>query len=156
MSCLFTRLMIPLGLLSAWGLSACTGPDLGKQAPAATATSSSPAFEHTLELRTADQTMVRFGLHHCKVYRLEPAQSDAGWILLFELPPYPLPQRCVRQSLRLEEGSVQIEIGKQALGAGGCCSSFAAYRSQDGQHWETRAATSSTTWRKLGLEPPQP
>lgn len=39
---------------------------------------------------------------------------------------------------------IQIEIGTQALGAGGYCTSYAAYRSHDGENWQTRPATSTT------------
>ncbi|GEM_PF-426363 len=104
-----------------------------------------------VELPLANGRAALFGIKACKVYRSDPIEASAGnWTLLFEPEPYPMPQQCVRERLEFDGEYIQIEIGTQALGAGGCCTTYAAYRSQDGENWEVRPATSITEWQSVG------
>lgn len=104
-----------------------------------------------VELPLANGGAALFGIKACKVYRSDSSETSAGnWTLLFEPAPYPMPQQCVRERLEFDGEYIQIEIGTQALGAGGCCTTYAAYRSRDGENWEVRPATSITEWQSVG------
>ena len=98
-----------------------------------------------------------FGIRDCQVYRAWQG-TDAGaalsrWELLFEPAPYLLPTMCIVERLEMDGRYLTIEIGTQAIGAGGCCTTYAAYRTLDGESWETRPATSVRTWKPLGVKP---
>ena len=104
-----------------------------------------------VKLPLAHGKAMSFGIKDCKVYRLTDAEGAAPrWSLLFKPAPYFLPQQCVREQLAFDGKYIQIEIGTQALGAGGCCTTYAAYRSQDGENWQVRRATSTEKWQVLG------
>ncbi|MBN7796960.1 hypothetical protein [Parahaliea mediterranea] len=102
------------------------------------------------ELKLGHDETVLFGIKACKVYRsMQIGSTPGNWELLFKPAPYPLPQHCVRERLEFDGEYIQIEIGTQAMGAGGCCTNYAAYRSRDGENWEIRPATSIREWRAL-------
>ncbi|MEM5516441.1 hypothetical protein WNY37_05735 [Henriciella sp. AS95] len=132
-------------------VTACTEPT----PPTHQAPDSLPAAEPvfttpTVALPLATGEPVLFGIKSCKVYKSSSSGgAPENWTLLFEPAPYPLPQQCVRERLEFDGEYIQIEIGTQALGAGGCCTSYAAYRSRDGENWEVRPATSITEWQVL-------
>ncbi len=76
-------------------------------------------------------------VHNCKVYRVDAAEGEnVSWTLVLEGDPYPLPTSCIRQSLTAERGHVTAFIGRQAFGAGGCCTGQPEYRSTDGISWK--------------------
>lgn len=76
-------------------------------------------------------------VHNCKVYRVDAAEGgNVSWTLVLEGDPYPLPTSCIRQSLTAERGHVTAFIGRQAFGAGGCCTGQSEYRSKDGLNWK--------------------
>lgn len=76
-------------------------------------------------------------VHNCKVYRVDEATGgNVSWTLVLEGDPYPLPTSCIRQSLTAESGHVTAFIGRQAFGAGGCCTGQPEYRSSDGINWK--------------------
>jgi len=78
-------------------------------------------------------------VHECKVYRVDADQGDnVRWTRVLEGDPYLLPTSCVRQTLTAGEGYVTAFIGRQALGAGGCCVGSPEYRSSDGLNWKPR------------------
>lgn len=106
-----------------------------------------PDFSHpVVELPLTGGKFMRFGIRDCEVFRATPGRDS--WDLMFRPDAYPLPQGCVRERLEFDGEFIQIEIGTQAFGAGGCCTSYAAYRSRDGENWETRPATSTTDWQE--------
>lgn len=75
-------------------------------------------------------------VHNCKVYRVNEAEGgNISWTLVLEGEPYPLPTSCVRQTLTEAKGHVTAFIGRQAFGAGGCCTGQPEYRSTDGLNW---------------------
>ena len=91
-----------------------------------------------------------FGIKDCHVYQASRTQAGrSDWTLLFEPEFYLLPKACVRERLEMEGETLQIEIGTQAIGAGGCCTTYAAYRTRDGVSWEIRPSTSIQTWQPL-------
>lgn len=76
-------------------------------------------------------------VHNCKVYRVGAADGEnVSWTLVLEGEPYPLPTSCIRQSLTEGKGHVTAFIGRQAFGAGGCCTGRPEYRSKDGLNWK--------------------
>lgn len=78
-------------------------------------------------------------VHECKVYKVEPAEGDnVSWTLVLEGEFYPLPTICIRQQLTVEKGVATVFIGRQAFGAGGCCTGNPEYRSKDGLTWKPR------------------
>ncbi|MGJ8562172.1 MAG: hypothetical protein ACSHXY_01360 [Alphaproteobacteria bacterium] len=94
-----------------------------------------------------------FGIKNCHVYKAVQTQNIVSdWQLLFKPAPYALPKTCVRERLEMEGEYLHIEIGTQAMGAGGCCTTYAAYRTLDGETWEIRPATSIKTWQLLDRE----
>lgn len=91
-----------------------------------------------------------FGIKDCHIYKaLQTGNVTGEWSLLFKPEPYLLPKACVRERLEMQGQYLQIEIGTQAIGAGGCCTTYAAYRTLDGETWEIRPATSIKTWQPL-------
>ncbi|WP_116364677.1 hypothetical protein [Parahaliea mediterranea] len=136
---------------AAIAVNACTkvGPALDSSAERDA--NQAPEFTTPVaELRLADGRVTLFGIKACKVYQsVMSGQARQGWELLFKPAPYPLPQQCVRERLEFDGEYIQVEIGTQAMGAGGCCTHYAAYRSRDGEHWEVRPATSITQWQPL-------
>ena len=132
-------------------LHACTdggSPPDESQAPEPKKT---PVFTTPIvEMKSANGKHMLFGIEACKVYRLMRAEdAPVTWELLFKPAPYVLPQQCVRERLEFDGAYIQIEIGTQAIGAGGCCTNYAAYRSRDGERWEIRPATSIAEWQAL-------
>ena len=93
-----------------------------------------------------DGKFKRFGIRDCHVFRATPGRDSCD--LMITPDAYPLPQACVRERLEFNGEFIQIEIGTQAMGAGGCCTSFVGYRSRDGERWETRPATSIKDWQE--------
>lgn len=78
-------------------------------------------------------------MHECKVYKVDPAEGgNVAWTLVLEGDFYLLPTACVRQELTAGKGFVQAFIGRQAFGAGGCCTGTPEYRSTDGLTWKPR------------------
>ena len=93
-----------------------------------------------------------FGIKNCHVYKAAQTQGRRGdWELLFKPAPYALPKMCIVERLEMEGNYLHIEIGTQAMGAGGCCTTYAAYRTLDGETWDIRPATSVKTWQRLEL-----
>ena len=91
-----------------------------------------------------------FGIKACHVYEAAQAQDAiSDWELLFKPAFYPVPKQCVRERLEKEGAYLLIEIGTQGMGAGGCCTTYAAYRTKDGRNWEIRAETSRSEWQPL-------
>lgn len=93
-----------------------------------------------------------FGVKNCHVFKAIQTQGTIyDWELIFKPAPYILPKMCIRERLEMEGRYLHIEIGTQAMGAGGCCTTYAAYRSLDGETWEIRPATSVKTWQPLEM-----
>ncbi|MEP3890422.1 MAG: hypothetical protein ABJN69_08130 [Hellea sp.] len=93
-----------------------------------------------------------FGIKNCHVYKAAQTEGRRGdWELLFKPAPYALPKMCIVERLEMEGDYLHIEIGTQAMGAGGCCTTYAAYRTLDGETWDIRPATSITTWQRLDI-----
>lgn len=141
------------------GLPLVTPPCLGLSLPPAgepvrsttQSTTMPPSFTtQPVELPLAQGKAISFAIKACKVYTLtETRGTPTAWTLLFQPRPYLLPQQCVREHLEFDGKYIHVEIGTQALGAGGCCTTYAAYRSQDGKNWEVRRSTSAKKWQVL-------
>ncbi|HEY9274441.1 hypothetical protein [Achromobacter sp.] len=78
-------------------------------------------------------------VHECKVYQVEPAEGEnVKWTLVLEGDFSLLPTLCVQQRLTESKGVVTAFLGRQAFGAGGCCTGTPEYRSKDGVNWKPR------------------
>jgi len=78
-------------------------------------------------------------VHECKVYKVEPAEGEnVKWTLVLEGDFSLLPTLCVQQRLTESKGVVTAFLGRQAFGAGGCCTGTPEYRSRDGVNWKPR------------------
>lgn len=76
-------------------------------------------------------------VHECKVYKVEPAKGEnVKWTLVLEGDFSLLPTICVQQRLTESKGVVTAFLGRQAFGAGGCCTGTPEYRSKDGVNWK--------------------
>jgi len=79
---------------------------------------------------------VHLVVHDCEVFRVEhDARGALHGTRVLAPEPYPFFTGCERQSLRAEPGAVVAVLGRQALGAGGCCATGGTYRSVDGRRW---------------------
>jgi len=140
-----TRLarLLLIALAAASPLAGCDSSSLEPAPPGsklnaeAIATRDTPP-EHQFKGMLAGQP-VHLLVHECKVYKVEPAEGEnVTWTLVLEGDPYPLPTRCIHQSLTESKGVVTAFIGRQAFGAGGCCTGTPEYRSRDGMNWKPR------------------
>lgn len=111
-------------------------PPAGSKLTAETiATNETP--EHLQFKGTLAGQPIHLLLNKCKVYKVDPAEGgNVTWTLVLEGEFYPLPTYCVNQSIEEKKGTVTVFLGRQALGAGGCCTGMPEYRSKDGLTWK--------------------
>ena len=147
---------LSFSLLLVWSLlSACTEEEkLDKDERTKATNPQMSLTKPAVALKSPDSGATHvFGMKNCHVYKGVQTQNEPeDWELLFKPAFYPLPKRCIVERLEMEGEYLQIEIGTQALGAGGCCTTYAAYRTQNGETWETRPATSIKEWQPLNNE----
>ena len=73
----------------------------------------------------------------CKVYNLADAHDALGRRSAVLKPDfYPWPTACMRQSVSGDADWVTVTLGRQGIGAGGCCATGGTYRTKDGRVWE--------------------
>lgn len=83
-----------------------------------------PDFSHpVVDLPLKDGKFMRFRIRDCDVFPAVPGRDSCDPMIRPDA--HPLPQACVREPLEFNGEFIQIEIGPQAMGAGGCCTSFA-------------------------------
>lgn len=123
-----TRLARRLALtLSAAGVLAGCDPSLPPPPPGSTLTAETIATRETPERLQFKGVLAGKPIHllvnNCKVYKVDAAEGEnVSWTLVLEGEFYPLPTICVNQSLTEGKGFITAFIGRQAFGAGGCCS----------------------------------
>lgn len=78
---------------------------------------------------------VHLALDDCEVFRVLP---DGRREQVLTTDFYPMLSVCQRQEVSADSEYVRVELGRQALGAGGCCATGGTWRSRDGQHRERR------------------
>ncbi|MBB1627042.1 hypothetical protein [Achromobacter sp. UMC71] len=131
---------LALTLCAAVALAGCEPslpqPPAGSKLTAETiATQETPAalqFQGTLAGKP-----IHLLVHECKVYKVDPAEGgNVAWTLVLEGEFYPLPTLCIRQELTVNKGVAKVFLGRQAFGAGGCCTGNPEYRSTDGLTWK--------------------
>jgi hypothetical protein len=111
-------------------------PPAGSKLTAETIATREAPLEHQFKGVLAGKP-IHLLVHECKVYRVDQAEGDnVSWTLVLEGDFYPLPTSCLRQSLTEDKGAVTAFIGRQAFGAGGCCTGTPEYRSSDGMNWK--------------------
>lgn len=80
-------------------------------------------------------TPVHLALLDCEVFLVG---QDAPRERVLTTDFYPMPSVCMRQEISADADFVTVELGRQALGAGGCCATGGRWRSRDGVHWQRR------------------
>ena len=103
--------------------------------------------KEAIATREAPQELVFQGLlagqptfllvHDCEVFRVERREGGGvQWTSVVKPDFYPLWTSCIRQSLTVKDGTLTVELGRQAFSAGGCCATGGTYRSVDGRNWK--------------------
>jgi hypothetical protein len=76
-------------------------------------------------------------VHDCEVHRVERREGGGvQWTSVLKPDFYPFWTVCQRQSLSVVDGTLTVVLGRQAIGAGGCCATGGTYRSVDGRLWK--------------------
>ena len=76
-------------------------------------------------------------VHDCEVHRVERREGGGvQWTSVVKPDFYPFWTVCERQSMSVVAGTVTVVLGRQAVGAGGCCATGGTYRSVDGRVWK--------------------
>lgn len=76
-------------------------------------------------------------VHDCEVYRVERGEKGGvQWTSVLAPELYPFWTVCQRESMSFAEGALTVTLGRQAIGAGGCCATGGTYRSVDGRIWK--------------------
>lgn len=129
-----------LSVLAIAGLAGCDLRQSSSRPPAALseeaiATRDAPAervFQGTL-----GGAPVHLLLHDCEVFLVEArAGGEVRWTSVLKPEPYPFWTSCERQSMAFDGSALTVRLGRQALGAGGCCATGGSYRSADGRNWK--------------------
>lgn len=102
--------------------------------------SETPRNEMTaLQGRTFDFVMrgqaVRLVLEDCEVFFV-PSKGERERVVTTDF--YPMISACQREDISSDADYITVFLGRQALGAGGCCATSGTWRSPDGRHWERR------------------
>jgi hypothetical protein len=78
-------------------------------------------------------------VHDCEVYRVDRREGGGvQWTSVLSPEFYPFWTVCQRQSLTIQPKLLTVTLGRQAVGAGGCCASGGTYTSVDGRNWKKR------------------
>lgn len=91
---------------------------------------------------------VHLALDDCEVFRVLP---DGRRQRVLTTDFYPMLSVCQRQDVTADSDYIRVELGRQALGAGGCCATGGTWRSRDGQDWQRRV---QGRWVEAGATPP--
>jgi hypothetical protein len=86
---------------------------------------------------TLDGQAVHLVLGDCEAFLVQP---DGSRTRVLSTDFYPMFSVCQRQEASVSEGYILVQLGRQALGAGGCCATEGTWRSRDGKTWERRQA----------------
>ena len=98
---------------------------------------------------TVNGSRVAIMVHDCKVFNLaDPPRIDGQRPVILKPEFYPWPTACMRQSVEGDSAWVTVTLGRQCVGAGGCCATGGTYRSRDGRAWEREGAGGK--WTRVG------
>ncbi|CAN5365855.1 hypothetical protein BH10PSE18_BH10PSE18_39030 [soil metagenome] len=128
-----SALLVGAGLSGCDGTPSSDGPD-PLMTEAAIATREAPP-EHVFHgtLAGAPAFLV---VRDCEVFQVQRNANKIEWTSVVKPEFYPFFTVCERQSLTFEAGVLTATLGRQAIGAGGCCASGGTYRSVDGRNWK--------------------
>ena len=138
-----TRLAVRIALtLCAAGALASCDSSLPPPPPGSTLTAETIATRETPPERQFKGVLAGKPIHllvnNCKVYKVDAAEGEnVSWTLVVEGDFIRCPRR-ISQSLTEGKGFITAFIGRQAFGAGGCCTGTPEYRSKDGLNWKPR------------------
>lgn len=98
--------------------------------------STAPTKDNATHFRTEiDGRPIHLALADCEAFIVLP---DGRRERVLTTDFYPMISACQRQEASVRDGHVVVELGRQALGAGGCCATEGLWRSRDGMTWERR------------------
>lgn len=80
-------------------------------------------------------TPVHLALEDCTVFFVAP---DGRREEVLSTDFYPMLSACKVQEVSANADFIHVELGRQALGAGGCCATGGTWRSRDVRVWERR------------------
>lgn len=75
-------------------------------------------------------TPIHLALEDCEVFFVAP---DGSREQVLDTDFYPVFSVCQRQDVTADADFIRVELGRQALGAGGCCATGGTWRSRDGK-----------------------
>lgn len=76
-------------------------------------------------------------VNDCEVYSVRSLEGgEVEWTSVLKPEFYPFFTVCQRQHLALKGDVLTAELGRMAIGAGGCCATGGTYRSTDGIAWK--------------------
>lgn len=102
---------------------------------------------------TLDGRPIHLALEDCEVFFVTP-EGRREQVVTTDF--YPMFSVCQRQEASLSDGYILVQLGRQALGAGGCCATGGTWRSRDGRHWERRQGEGWVNQETEPAPPPPP
>lgn len=117
--------LFEVSLLAVW-LVVASG--CGDNAPARAP--SGRTFDFTLGGRA-----VSLVLDDCEVF-VAGAKGERERVVTTDF--YPMFSACQREEISSDGEFIQVELGRMAFGAGGCCATSGTWRTRDGRTWERR------------------
>ena len=78
---------------------------------------------------------IRIAVHDCEVFAVD-AKGERARVVTTDF--YPMFSVCQREEVSASDDFIRVELGRTALGAGGCCATSGSWRTRDGRAWERR------------------
>ncbi len=122
----FDRCASGLWILFVTALGACDEAPPKKAGSAQTGC----AFEFVLHGKS-----IRLAVDDCEVFLVDP---KGGRDRVVTTDFYPMFSVCQREEVSAGDDFIRVELGRTALGAGGCCATSGSWRTRDGRAWERR------------------
>lgn len=93
-----------------------------------------PASGRSFEF-TVHEKPIRLVLDDCEVFIVDGGDKREKVVTT---DFYPMFSVCSREEVSADADYITVDLGRTALGAGGCCATSGMWRTRDGHHWERR------------------
>ena len=93
-----------------------------------------PASGRSFEF-TVHEKSIRLVLDDCEVFVVDGGDKREKVVTT---DFYPMFSVCSREEISADADYITVDLGRTALGAGGCCATSGTLRTRDGRHWERR------------------
>lgn len=108
-----------------------------------------PTIDDAVHFRTViDGAPIHLALDDCEVF---VQARDGSRQKVLDTDFYPMLTMCQIQRVSADASHITVELGRMALGAGGCCATGGTWRSRDGRVWERRIGGK---WLPPGVDTP--